>query len=174
MIRSQTALAAACLVLAACAPSAPAVGRFDEPAVDATGADIPAGADPDACYGRDVRPAVIETVTERMPVAAVRPQAATAYRVVRRERIVRERQDLWFRTPCPDAMTPDFVAALQRALAVRGHFDGPATGTADAATARAVRAFQRETGLDSSVLSIAAAKRLGLVAYDRAEALGQE
>jgi hypothetical protein len=68
-----------------------------------------------------------------------------------------------FRVPCPELMTSDFIATLQRALAVRGHYDGPITGRADPATRTAVRAFQRAQGFDSPILTLDTAQRLGLV-----------
>ncbi|WP_235855920.1 peptidoglycan-binding domain-containing protein [Mesobaculum littorinae] len=166
-----------CLALNACAPTPPAVSRFLEPQVDSGGSDIPEGADPDACYGRDVTPAVIETVTEEIELtpAVLAPDGTVATpaqtRTERRPRIVTERREVWFETPCPPEMTEEFVASLQRALKVRGFYTGPVTGLADAATRDAVRRFQRTEGLNSGVLSIAAAKRLGLIIYDRKEAL---
>jgi peptidoglycan hydrolase-like protein with peptidoglycan-binding domain len=61
-------------------------------------------------------------------------------------------------------MTPDILASLQRALAVRGLYTGPINGQADAATSAAVQRYQAETGLDSPVLSLASARSLGLIA----------
>lgn len=68
-----------------------------------------------------------------------------------------------FRVPCPELMTSDFIATLQRALAVRGHYEGPITGRADSATRDAVRGFQRAQGFDSPILTLDTAQRLGLV-----------
>lgn len=75
---------------------------------------------------------------------------------------------VWFPTPCPAALTPTLVGDLQRALAARGLYHGPATGRPDAATAEAVRRFQAPLGLDSPVLSLAAARHLGLVPVEPA------
>lgn len=71
-----------------------------------------------------------------------------------------------FEALCPAALTPERIATLQRALAARGLHAGPVTGRMDAATADAVRAFQRRQGLDSATLSLAAARALGIVAHD--------
>lgn len=68
-----------------------------------------------------------------------------------------------FRVPCPELMTTDFIATLQRALAARGQYDGPITGQADRATRDAVRVFQRIQGFDSPILTLDTAQRLGLV-----------
>ena len=129
----------------------------------------------EACWGKQISPALIETVTEQVvdrPAelaadgAVLRP---ASYRTVTRQAIVRERAELWFRTPCPAEMSPDFIATAQRALAARGLFHGLVTGEMDAPTARAVRRFQAERGLDASVLSLAAARDLGLIAVGSSE-----
>lgn len=67
--------------------------------------------------------------------------------------------------PCPELVDSSFVSALQRALAVRGYHDGRITGEMDPHTRAAVRAFQAGTGFDSDVLTLANARRLGLVVY---------
>lgn len=169
-------------VLAGCsgAPKMPAtlaeVGRGLAPEVVYTHRDGPPGAAPGTCWGQDVTPAHVETVTEHF---VVQPPELTAdgsvrspavYRTETRQRIVREREEVWFRTPCPDEVTPELVETLQRALAARGVYGGPVTGQMDAPTRRAVRAFQRPQGLDSGLLSLAAARQLGIVAFDFGEA----
>lgn len=74
-----------------------------------------------------------------------------------------------FRVPCPELMTANFIATLQRALAVRGHYDGPITGRADSATRTAVRTFQRAQGFDSPILTLDTAQRLGLLPANLAQ-----
>ncbi|SFI53792.1 Putative peptidoglycan binding domain-containing protein [Celeribacter neptunius] len=128
----------------------------------------PPGADPDACYGRHVTPAIIETVTEQVLVQPPQIDASGAvsypavYRTETRQEIVRERKELWFETLCTEELTPEFVASVQRALAVRGYYNGAANGRMDHATKRAIRAYQVEQGVDSDILSLAAARQLGL------------
>ncbi|AJE48215.1 peptidoglycan-binding domain-containing protein [Celeribacter indicus] len=142
--------------------------QMGTPADPAMRAPEAAGADPAVCHARHVTPAVIETVTEQ--VLAQPPRLAgdgsvvrpAVYRTETRQEIVRERQELRFEALCAEELTPEFVASLQRALAVRGHFTGPVTGRLDRATRRALRAYQKEQGLDSEILSLAAARRLGL------------
>lgn len=167
-------LCAALLALAGCA--APRVAPPDvnqsyagEVITRPLGSSAPAGPE-EACWGKQVTPALIETVTEQV---VDRPEERGAdgqllrpasYRTVTRQAIVRERAELWFRTPCPAELSPDFVATAQRALATRGLFHAPVTGVMDAATGRAVRRFQSARGLDSAVLSLAAARDLGLIA----------
>jgi hypothetical protein len=154
-------------LLAACAAPAPSPGPV--PAVPAfIAAEIETGPD-GRCYGRDISPAVLETVTAQvLETPAVLAEDGTVlspavYRTVTRQQIVRERQELAFETLCPPAYTADFVATLQRALAVRGYYAGPINGLIDAATGAAVQAFQRQDGPDSPLLSIAAARALGIV-----------
>lgn len=166
---------ALCLGLAGCMPAGDpfetlpageAVLRGDQ-----IGPGAPADARPEACYGRDVTPAVLETrtVTTLVTPAVLDANGAeispASYATETRTEIVTPRQELWFETPCPEDLTPDFIASLQRALTVRGYYTGPVNGQADSATRSAVRAFQRDQGLDSAVLSVEAARQLGLVSY---------
>ncbi|KAA2311479.1 peptidoglycan-binding protein [Pseudooceanicola sediminis] len=70
---------------------------------------------------------------------------------------------LSFRVPCPAQMTTERIATLQRALAARGLYDGPISGHMSAATRAAIRAYQGARGLDSDLLSLAAARQMGLI-----------
>ena len=82
------------------------------------------------------------------------------------QRIVQDRRDVWFRAPCVDVMTVDFVASLQRALKARGYYTGDLTGQLDSQTRRAIRQYQEPLGLNSERLSLAAARRLGIAEGD--------
>lgn len=122
-----------------------------------------------ACWESDVTPAVIETVTEQVVVtpetrgldgAVLRP---ATYRTDTRTRILRDREEVWFRAPCASEYTVEFVTTLQRALKARGFYLRELTGVMDAGTRDAVRRYQAERGLDSPRLSLAAARELGLV-----------
>lgn len=122
------------------------------------------------CWASDITPAVIETVTEQVVVSpAVQAEdgsliSPASFRSETRQSIVRERSEVWFRTPCPEDLTPDFIATLQRALKARGFYLLPLTATLDPATNEAVRRFQEPLGLDSPRLSWGAARALGIVA----------
>lgn len=118
-----------------------------------------------ACWASDETPAVIETVTDQIAEPAT-DQSDAGYRTETRQEIVRPREKIWFRTPCEATLTPDVVATLQRALAARGHYAGPANGVLDAATETAIRAFQTTRGLNSDRLSLTAARELGVIASD--------
>lgn len=125
-----------------------------------------------ACWATDTAPLVIETVSEQVLVspeergpdgAVIRP---AVFRSVSHQKIVQEREEIWFRSPCPEEFTVSFVASLQRALKARGLYLDPVTGTMDAATEEALRRYQAGRGLDSRKLSLAAARELGLVAAE--------
>ena len=151
-------------LLAACQMSTPEEGILR--ASDTPGA--PPGADPNTCYGRHVTPAIIETVTDQVLVQPPQIEAngtvsyPAVYRTETRQEIVRERKELWFETLCQEELTPEFIASLQRALSVRGYHTGAANGRMDFATKRAIHAYQLEQGVDSDILSLAAARQLGL------------
>ncbi len=140
----------------------------------------PPDADPNACYGREVTPAVIETVTEQVMLQP--PQIASDGRVLEpgvfvtetQQRIVEERRVLWFETPCQAERDPEFIASLQRALMARGLYRGTPNGVMDRRTRRAIRDYQAPQGLDSAVLSLAAARQLGLAIWDPTLAAGGE
>lgn len=162
------------LALAACAPARDE-SAFSEPltarqgAVEVMRGVGPPDADPAACYAHESTPAVIETVIEQVMLQP--PQIAKDGRVLEpavfltesQQRIVHERRELWFEVPCELHLSdPDFIASLQRALAARHLYHGPITGAMNRRTERAVRDFQAPQGLDSTVLSLAAARQLGL------------
>ncbi|MGV6839216.1 MAG: peptidoglycan-binding domain-containing protein [Planktomarina sp.] len=165
---------AACM-LGACAPKPDFKGSFEEPVLLSFQQTGPAGAPAGTCWGRDEIPATIETVTKTVEVtpeergedgSLITP---AVYKSVEEQTIIYARDDIWFETPCADAIDNDFIAALQRALTARGLMEGDATGVMDNRTADAVRAYQKPQGLNSGQLSLVAAQKLGLVAYSREE-----
>jgi hypothetical protein len=124
------------------------------------------------CWAKDTTPAVIETVTEQVVVtdevrdAAGNVTTPAAYQTKTHQRLVQDHQEVWFRAPCPEDMTVNFIATLQRALKARGLYLAPVTGVMDATTSEAVRRFQADRGLDSPALSLSAAEELGITATD--------
>ena len=153
--------------LGACTPTSPVTqpdqNRPDQP-------EAPPGAAAGTCWHHNTSPAVITTVTDQIMVQpAVLGEAGriiqpAVFRTVIRQDIVEPRRDSWIETPCPAQITPDFLASLQRALAARGYYRGAPTGRMDRSTRIALRRYQKEAGLDSSTLSLATARQLGLVA----------
>lgn len=154
----------------------PGVTRLMEPEAQVFRATEggPPGAAANTCWGRDVTPAAYETVTEQIMIQPAQITASgqvtspAVFKTETNQRVTRERREIWFETPCPEDMTPDFIASVQRALQARGLYAGPIHGEADRNTRRAVRRYQAQEGLNSAVLSMAAARKLGLVAVDRA------
>lgn len=130
----------------------------------------PPSGPPGACWAQTTTPAVIETTTEqlqltpeiRSPDGAL--QTPAVYRTQTHQRLLKDREEVWFRAPCPAEITLDYVATLQRALKARGLYLLPLTGTLDTATNEAIRRFQAARGLDSPRLSRAAAQELGISA----------
>jgi peptidoglycan hydrolase-like protein with peptidoglycan-binding domain len=130
--------------------------------------DAPPEAPEGACWARDTIPAVIETQMVQVMTGPSGADGSTGFRSTTEQKIVQDRRDVWFRTPCPGDFTISFIASLQRALKARGFFDAPVTGTLDEATGQAIRQYQAPLGLDSAVLSLQAARDLGLVPADLA------
>jgi hypothetical protein len=172
MIRVTMMSLLGCALLTGCGGGVPLTGGA-EPEVVQMLQTAPPGADPGTCWGKDVSPAVIETVTEQImlqpaEILADGSIAAPAiYKTETRQAIVKERRETWFETPCAADLTPEFNASVQRALKVRGLYRGPVHGQLDGLTRAAIRAYQKPQGLDSGILSLAAARKLGLVAVER-------
>ena len=159
-------LLAALLVLPACVQPQPGGD------VSRDGRFAPPGAPPDSCWSKQVSPAVIETVTSQVLAEPAQLDGSgkilrpAAFRTETSQQIVQPRQERWIEVPCPAKMTPDFIRTVQRALTARGLYQGPVHGQMDAATRKAVRLYQQPLGLDSGTLSLAAARKLGLVAVE--------
>jgi hypothetical protein len=170
MIRSLPPALLAALLATACQTTLPGSGGSD---IAQSVAAAPPGAPPGTCWGKEVTPAIVETVTEQAvaePATVAEDGTLTGpavYETKTRQAIVQDRTVTWIEIPCPEARTPDFAASVQRALKVRGLYDGPVTGRMDAPTRAAVRRFQQPRGIDSGILSLASARELGLVAIER-------
>lgn len=164
--------AMASLVLAGCDGTVAGVG---EPELVQRLETAPPGARPGSCWGKSIKPAVIETVTQQILLqpAEILDDGTVArpaiYKTETRQQIVQDRKETWFETPCAADLTPEFTASVQRALKARGLYGGPVTGKMDALTRAAVRAYQKPQGLESGILSLAAARQLGLVAVEADE-----
>ncbi len=170
MTRFQLMIAGA--VLAACQSG----GALPAPH---SGADIaltklPDGQSPHSaagiCWASATTPAVIETVTEQVMVRSERRDAngqiirTAQFETKTAQRLVQDRETVWFRAPCAPDITVSLIASLQRALKARGRFYAEITGVYDAATGAAVRKLQAERGLDSPVLAQETIRELGLAA----------
>ena len=161
--------AVALCALSGCASGSPDPDAFSEPEVSRLNQIAPPGAEPGTCWGKNVTPAIIETVTHQVlmqPAQVLADGTVTqqaAYRTETRQDIVRERRETWFLTPCANIMTPEFIASVQRGLAARDLYKGEISGKMDPGTRAAVRRYQKPQGLDSGTLSLAGARKLGLI-----------
>lgn len=172
MIRPSSLLRSACafglLALTACTQPV-STERANGP----TPRTAPPGAPDGTCWDRHISPAIIETVTMQVLVQPEERDASgtliqpAVFRTETRQDIVRPRSESWLQITCPVDMTPDFIASLQRALTVRGHYTGPVTGKMDRPTRQAILGFQRRNGLESQQLSLDSARRLGLISVPR-------
>ena len=152
--------------LAACAapaPPAPTSGTVQDTA------ELPG-----RCYARTAPQTITTIATEQVMVLpeTVSPDGSiTSPPVFRNEdrpvtRVVDEGMN--FETLCPDELTPERVATLQRALKARLAYTGPISGAYDADTQAAVQAFQQPQGFDSPQIARTIALQLGIVASDSA------
>ncbi|WP_293576776.1 peptidoglycan-binding domain-containing protein [Phaeobacter sp.] len=136
------------------------------------GTNGPAGAPPGSCWSTYTSPAVIETVTVQVMTHPARlapdgtVERPARFRRESRQSIVEQRRDSWFEIPCPALLTPDFIGSVQRALAVRGLYDGPISGVMDPPTRTAIRRYQQQDGFFNDELSLVSARKLGLIAID--------
>lgn len=164
---------AAALFLAACAenPTVTSASNIDPISL----ATAPPGAAPGTCWGKTVSPAVVETVTRKVLLQPAqissdgRVQAAPIYKDETQAQVIRPRRENWYEVPCAADLTPEFISSLQRALSARGYYRGPVTGEIDGRTRDAVQRYQKDEGLDSKTLSVAAARKLGLIAVARTQ-----
>jgi hypothetical protein len=141
MNRSKISLGLAGLALASCmaAQDGVPVSRLDEPALQVTLLPAPP-AETDSCWARAQQQAAENDASAEDPLT-------------------------WFETPCIGS-EPAFVTALQRALKARGLYPHALTGALDGPTRLGIRLYQAPLGLDSTDLSLAAARKLGLVAVE--------
>lgn len=162
---------AAALALGACTE----IGTTTRSNIDPVSlASAPPGAPPGTCWDKTVSPAVIETQVNKVKLqpaqisADGRIQSPPIYKTEEQQVVVQPRRENWFEVPCAAVLTPDFVASLQRALTARGHYKGQPTGKIDLRTRQAIHRFQRGEGFDNPTLTVAAARKLGLIAVDTA------
>ncbi|CUH76166.1 peptidoglycan-binding domain-containing protein [Tropicibacter naphthalenivorans] len=172
MIRVPAPLIAMALVAACSAPEP--VSRASTPEPQPVGPPPMATPSGDGgCIAHEITPAVYEQVMGEVQViqAEIAPDGTVVrppvYRKAPVPRIVRPRAQITFDAPCPEQLTPEFIASIQRALGARGYFSGNVTGMLDAPTTAAIRRYQSDRGLNSAQLSLETARGLGLIAVER-------
>lgn len=137
--------------------------------------DAPQGAASGTCWGKTISAAIIETVNREVLLQPAqvstdgRIQQPAVYKKEDRQEIIQPRRETWYETVCPTLLTEEFVASLQRALSVRGSYRGQITGLLDDKTRRSIRKFQIDSGFDSGILTVDAARTLGLIAVERTQ-----
>ena len=174
VIRCVTDMASLYFVASCAAPlETVAQAAFnDEHELVYTRSTPPPGAKEGSSWGKHVTPAELETFPHQIQLQPAEfrtdstVSAPAVYKTETSQRITKERRELWFETPCALSLTPEFVESLQRALKARGRFRGSVYGYINAHTRSAILKYQASQGLDSSILFVAAARRLGLIAYD--------
>lgn len=160
---------AACV--SACVNTGIPVEHIAEPELKVSLYKAPLDTREGSCWARDETPATIQTTTQSTLVKPAEIDAdgtqisPAEYRTETRQEIVQQRDEIWFETPCSESIGEDFILNLQRALKVRGYYDGPINGMMDASTRSSVRKFQQVQGLNSSILSLEAARQFGLQNY---------
>lgn len=174
--KTLSALALGMLLSACIDPQrqAPDVASLDKDGLIPTQLEAPSEKQQkDACWAQDTQPAIIQTVTNQVLI-----QPATyddddtlltraVYGTETKQDILRTRAEAWFQTTCPEFIDQAYTATLQRALTVRGYYKGTITGEMNAETRAAIEHYQTQRGLESEMLSLAAAKQLGVAAYGR-------
>ncbi|AZV79119.1 peptidoglycan-binding protein [Parasedimentitalea marina] len=154
--------------LSACTPP----GANSGGTVSRGGQQAPPGAAPDSCWGKQTTPAIIETVTHQVMLQPAEVLAdgsvlqPAIFKTETRQDIVRPRQETWYEILCTQDLTPELIASVQRALTARDLYHGTISGEMDRATRAAVRRYQKPQGLNSNLLSLAAARQMGLVAIE--------
>lgn len=161
------------MALAACDTPLPLPGFSSTAEVSRRASAPPAGADPNSCWATQIVPGIYETVTEQIVLQPAEILAdgtvlsPAIYKTETRQAVVRERKETWFELVCEDHMRVDFLASLQRALKARGFYRGQVTAALSPKTHDAIRRYQKSQGLNSEFLSVAAARKLGLIAVSR-------
>lgn len=174
MTHTHFALAAV-LVLANCTTLTP-VTRDQPPQLYTPPRAAPVDAAEGTCWDKTETPALVKTVTEDVLVQPAQIsstgtlQSLPVYRSQTRQVILQERQIRWFQILCDADLTPDYVASVQRALALRNLYKGEVNGKMSPQTRAAIKAFQKEQAVsaaDHATLTVEGARKLGLWAQER-------
>lgn len=171
-MRRQGVLIAAMLgLVSACVPQNQSVSQVNKAASNHQSPATETAAD-GSCFAREITPAEYDHVMGQVQVvqAELAPDGtilrAPIYRNAPVPRLVKPQAEVTFPAPCPDQVTPQFIASLQRALFARGYYKGRINGKLDAPTSAAVEHYQQQFGLDSAQLSLRTARELGIIAID--------
>ena len=126
----------------------------------------------DQCYFEKITPAEISTQVKTRLVQPEKRNTAgqlvspAQYETTRTQTITKARSITKIDAVCPEALTPEFIASLQRAFKALGLFSSTITGSMDNSTRRAILNFQTVRGVKSAIVMKATAQELGLVVVD--------
>ena len=111
-------------------------------------------------------PAKFRTVTktvEATPASVQRTPVPETYKTVTKTIEAAPARTVWTSVLCDVNTTPDVVTRMQRALKSAGHYRGPIDGVIGSQTRRAISSYQSAQGVDSDILTIDSAKKLGIL-----------
>lgn len=113
-----------------------------------------------------VIPAKYRTITktvEATPASVQRTAIPAKYKTVTKTVEAAPARTVWTSVLCDVNTTPDVVTRMQRALKSAGHYGGPIDGIIGSQTTRAIASYQAAQGVESDILTIDSAKKLGIL-----------
>ena len=111
-------------------------------------------------------PAQFRNVTktvEATPASVKRTPVPETYKTVSRTVEAAPARTVWTSVLCDVNTTPDVVRRLQTLLKSAGHYGGPIDGIIGSQTRRGIASYQASTGVQSDILTIDSAKKLGII-----------
>ena len=105
---------------------------------------------------------VTKTV-EATPSSVKRTAIPETYKTVTKTVEAAPARTVWTSVLCDVNTTPDVVRRLQTALKSAGHYSGPIDGIIGSETRRGIASYQAATGVQSDILTIESAKKLGII-----------
>lgn len=111
-------------------------------------------------------PAKYNTITktvEATPASVQRTPVPETYKTVTKTIETAPARTVWTSVLCDVNTTPDVVVRLQRALKSAGHYRGPIDGVIGSQTTSAISSYQSAQGVQSDILTIDNAKKLGIL-----------
>lgn len=111
-------------------------------------------------------PAHYHTITktvEATPASVQRTPVPETYKTVTKTVEAAPARTVWTSVLCDVNTTPDVVTRMQRALKSAGHYGGPIDGVVGSQTRRAISSYQSAQGVQSDILTIDSAKKLGIL-----------
>jgi len=127
----------------------------------------------DQCYFENITPAEISTQVKTRLVQPEKRNTAgqlvspAQYETTRIQTITKARSITKIDAVCPEDLTPEFIASVQRAFKARGLFSSTITGSMDTSTRRAILNFQTVRGVKSATVMKATAQELGLTVIEQ-------